>query len=87
MRGRHGTYSPRLSNSAAISDEWCCVKPGTDGLIALAMGHVIGAEKLWNKDWLDTWSNCSAADIAKHPESYTPELVEQESGVPAITIG
>lgn len=80
------TFEARLSNSAAVSDEWCCVKPGTDGLIALAMGHVICSERLWNKDWLDTWSNYSAEDIAKHLAPYTPELAEQESGVPAATI-
>jgi anaerobic selenocysteine-containing dehydrogenase len=80
------TFEARLSNSAALSDEWCCVKPGTDGLIALAMGHVICSEKLWNKDWLDTWSNYPAEDIARHLESYTPEIAEQESGVPAATI-
>jgi anaerobic selenocysteine-containing dehydrogenase len=80
------TFEARLSNSAAVSDEWCCVKPGTDGLIALAMGQVICSERLWNKEWLDTWSNYSAEDIGKHLESYTPELAEQESGVPAATI-
>jgi anaerobic selenocysteine-containing dehydrogenase len=80
------TFEARLSNSAAVSDEWCCVKPGTDGLIALAMGHVICSERLWNKEWLDTWSNYSAEDIGKHLEPYTPELAEQESGVPAATI-
>lgn len=80
------TFEARLSNSAAVSDEWCCVKPGTDGLIALAMGHVICAEKLWNKAWLDSWSNYPADDIARHLEPYTPELAEQESGVPAATI-
>jgi anaerobic selenocysteine-containing dehydrogenase len=69
-----------------VSDEWCCVKPGTDGLIALAMGHVICSERLWNKQWLDTWSNYSAEDIGKHLESYTPEFAEQESGVPAVVI-
>lgn len=80
------TFEARLSNSAAISDEWCCVKPGTDGLIALAMGHVICSERLWNKPWLDTWSNYAAEDIGKHLEPYTPELAEKESGVPAATI-
>ncbi len=80
------TFEARLSNSAAVSDEWCCVKPGTDGLIALAMGQVICSEGLWNKQWLDTWSNYAADDIRQHLEAYPPELAEQESGVPAGTI-
>ena len=80
------TFEARLSNSAAISDEWCCVKPGTDGLIALAMGNVICAEGLWNKEWLETWTNYPAHDLRTHLERYTPELAEAESGVPAATI-
>jgi thiosulfate reductase/polysulfide reductase chain A len=80
------TFEARLSNSAAVSDEWCCVKPGTDGLIALAMSQVICSERLWNKEWFDTWSNYSAEDIGRHLEPYTPEFAERESGVAAATI-
>ncbi len=80
------TFEARLSNSAAVSDEWFCVKPGTDGLIALAMGHVICSEGLWNKDWFDTWSNYSAEQIKQHLAAYPPELAETESGIPAESI-
>ncbi|MFI0406504.1 molybdopterin-dependent oxidoreductase [Actinomadura sp. 3N508] len=80
------TFETRLSNTAALSDEWFCVKPGTDGLIALAMANVICREQLWDKEWLDTWSNHPADKIAKHLAQYTPEYAERESGVPAATI-
>ena len=80
------TFEARLSNTAAVSDEWFCIKPGTDGLVALAMSQVICSERLWNKDWFDTWSNYSADDYARHVEQYPPELAEAESGIPAFEI-
>lgn len=91
MRGRERgakivTFEARLSNTAALSDEWFCVKPGTDGLIALAMSNVICSEKLWNKEWFDKWCNIPADDYAKHVAQYTPELAARESGVSADDI-
>lgn len=80
------TFETRLSNTAAVSDEWFCVKPGTDGLIALAMANVICSEGLWNKQWFDTWSNYPAEDYARHLAQYTPELAARESDVPAAEI-
>lgn len=91
MRGRERgakivTFESRLSNTAALSDEWFCVKPGTDGLIALAMSNVICSEGLWDKGWFDTWCNYPAEEYAAHLQQYTPEWAEAESGVSAADI-
>lgn len=80
------TFDARVSNTAALSDESYCVKPGTDGLIALAMSQVICAEELWDKEWFDTWCNYPAERYAEHVAQYTPEYAEAESGVPADVI-
>lgn len=80
------TFDARLSNTAAVSDEWFPVKPGTDGLIALAMANVICTERLWEKKWFDTWSNYPADEFAAHVRQYTPERASSESGVPAEDI-
>ncbi|TDB89014.1 hypothetical protein E1264_09520 [Actinomadura sp. KC216] len=80
------TFDARLSNTAALSDEWFCIKPGTDGLVALAMSNVICSEGLWNKSWFDTWCNYPADDYAEHLRPYTPEMAAQESGIPAEVI-
>ena len=77
------TFETRLSNTAALSDEWFCVKPGPDGIIALAMANVICQERLWDKDWFDTWATISADEYADHLREYTPERAAEESGVPA----
>lgn len=80
------TFEARLSNTAAISDEWFCVKPGTDGLLALAMANVICQEERWDREWFNTWSNYPPDDYASHLEQYSLELAERESGVPATVI-
>lgn len=80
------TFDARLSNTAAVSDEWQPIKPGTDGLVALAMSNVICSEGLWDKQWFDTWCNMPAERYAEHLRQFTPELAERESGVPADAI-
>lgn len=83
---RFVTLDSRLSNTAALSDEWLCPKPGTDGAVALAMSQVICTEELWDRAWFDTWSNVPAAAYRDHVARYTPEWAEAESGIPAATI-
>lgn len=43
---------PRLSATAAKSDEWLPVKPGEDGALAVAIAHVILTEGLWYKPFV-----------------------------------
>ncbi|SDI38185.1 molybdopterin-containing oxidoreductase family protein [Alteribacillus bidgolensis] len=80
------TFDVRLSNTAARSDEWVPIFPGTDGLVALAMGHVIMEEGLYDKVFLDTWTNYSSKELKKYLEQFTPEQAAKESGVPVSTI-
>ena len=47
--GRFAYVGPRLSLTAANSDEWIAVAPGTEGFVALGMIHVILAERLGAK--------------------------------------
>ena len=80
------TFDVRLSNTAGRSDEWIPVFPGTDGAVALALGHVILREDLQDTDFIDTWCNVSTVELKKHYEQYTPEWASKLSGVPAETI-
>lgn len=45
-RGYFVQFEPRLSSTAAVADEWIPVSPGTEGLIALAIGRIIVEENL-----------------------------------------
>ena len=80
------TFDPRLSNTAGKSDEWFPLRPGTDGLVALAMANVIMQLNLHDEDFLDTWTNYPAQELAAHLRRYTPEMAEEISGVPADDI-
>lgn len=80
------TFDVRLSNTAGRSDEWIPVFPGTDGAVALAIGHVILREDLQDTDFIDTWCNVTTAELKKHYQQYTPQWASQLSGVPVETI-
>ncbi|MBI3140317.1 MAG: molybdopterin-dependent oxidoreductase [Rhodocyclales bacterium] len=80
------TFDVRLSNTAGFSDEWIPVFPGTDGAVALAMGHVILRDNLQDSDFIETWTNVTVKELKDHYKQYTPEWASKISGVPAETI-
>lgn len=89
------TFDVRLSNTAAKSDEWVPIKPGTDGAVMLAMCNVIMSNDLYDKDFLTFIKatknpNASAdekiASLKSHLAQYTPEWAEKISGVSASKI-
>ncbi|MGC3974499.1 MAG: molybdopterin-dependent oxidoreductase [Nitrospira sp.] len=43
-RGRFVHIEPRLSLTAASADRWLPVRPGTEGLLALGIGHILLSE-------------------------------------------
>ncbi|MEW6732525.1 MAG: molybdopterin-dependent oxidoreductase [Acidobacteriota bacterium] len=80
------TFEIRLSHTAGVSDEHFMPFPGTDGAIALAMGHVIMRDGLHNKEFLDKWTNYPSEKLWEHLKPYTPEWAEKLSGVSAKDI-
>lgn len=80
------TFDVRLSNTAGSSDEWFAPFPGTDGAVALAMGHTILAEGLQDNEFIDQWTNVTLAELREHFQPYTPAWAEKVSGIPAADI-
>lgn len=80
------TFDVRLSNTAAKSTEWIPVKPGTDLAVALAMSGVLMKNNLYDKDFIETYTNVTVSELTKHLVPYTPEWAEKISGVPAKKI-
>ena len=92
------TFDVRLSNTAAKSDEWIPIKPGTDQAVILAMCNVI-LNKGWykgegekfmkfvkaTKNHADSVKTKIAA-LKKHCAKYTPKWAEGISGVSASKI-
>jgi anaerobic selenocysteine-containing dehydrogenase len=68
-RGFLVQFEPRLSATAASADEWVPILPGTEGLIALAIGRIIVEENLGNvgshRDYAHLYRNVSVGDISQ----------------------
>ncbi|MBI5043410.1 MAG: molybdopterin-dependent oxidoreductase [Nitrospirae bacterium] len=76
---------PVYSQTASKADEWVPIRPGTDGAMALAIGHVLIKKELINKAFINEW--CVGFDeYAKYVADKTPEWAEKITSVPAKTI-
>ncbi len=80
------TFDPRCSQTAGKSDEWFPINPGTDGLVALSMAHVIMKEGLFDRNFINTWCNYPLDELMKHLGQYTPEAAEAASGIKSSDI-
>lgn len=74
--GRFAYIGPRLSLTGANADEWIAVHPGTEGLLALGMIHVIIAEGL-----ATSLPGPEEAALQKLVLPFTPPLVAEQAGV------
>jgi thiosulfate reductase/polysulfide reductase chain A len=76
---------PNLSDTAAKAQEWVPIRPSTDGALALAMGHVIVRDKLYDEAFVNGWT-AGFDEYAKLVADATPEWAEGITSVPARTI-
>ncbi len=88
-------FDVRLSNTAAKASEWIPTTVGKDGLLILSMINVIMNEGLFRKDHFkfmrvtadyDATVDQKIAAVTQAVAKFTPEMAEQESGVPAAKI-
>ena len=60
-REEHGarlvTIDPRLSETAALSDRWIQIRPGTDAALALGMVKVLLDEELFDEEYVRSFTN------------------------------
>ncbi|MGE5598493.1 MAG: molybdopterin-dependent oxidoreductase, partial [Bacteroidota bacterium] len=76
---------PRRTRTAELATLWLPVRPGTDAVLALGLLNVILAERLYDREFVDTW--CSGfAPLATHASRYTPAYVEGVTGVKAEAV-
>ncbi|HEV2214332.1 MAG TPA: molybdopterin-dependent oxidoreductase, partial [Terracidiphilus sp.] len=85
QRGKFVQVEARMSQTGANADEWVYSKPGTEGLLALGIAHVIMKENLRPAGsageaggQIDGWSSGLP--------DYTPETVAKLAGVEAARI-
>ena len=85
IRGAFVQVESRMSQTGANADEWVPVAPGTEGVLALGLAHVIIAGKLRPAGA----AGRAGALIAGWPTGltdYTPDQVEKLTGVAAARV-
>lgn len=85
MRGSFVQVESRMSLTGASADEWVPVKPGTEGVLALGLAHVILANKLRPADGAGR-AGAAIDGWAGGLSDFTAERVEQLTGVAAKRI-
>ncbi|HEX8922324.1 MAG TPA: molybdopterin oxidoreductase family protein [Pyrinomonadaceae bacterium] len=76
---------PRRTRTADQCDEHIAPLPGTDAALALGLMHVIFAEGLEDKDYLERYTT-GARELRARAREYSPERVAQICGIDAETI-
>ena len=76
---------PYLSDTAVKGQEWLAIRPGTDGALALALGHVIVRDGLYDKEFVEKWT-VGFAEYAEYVKDTTPQWAETITSVPARSI-
>ncbi|MBI4349940.1 MAG: molybdopterin-dependent oxidoreductase [Elusimicrobia bacterium] len=84
-RARLIQVEPRLSATAGKADQWLRVRPGTEGLLALALAGRLIAGGTYDKAFVN--SRCRGfEEFKKGLERYSPEEVAEATGAPAKEI-
>ena len=76
IRGKFVHFGPRLSMTAAAADLFLPCAPGTEGIVALGIAHVMVRDRL-------TAASSAAGRLADDLAAYSPEEVEKKTGVHA----
>ena len=77
---------PRLSNTAAKSDQWIPIAPGTEGILALGIAYVILKESLYDYDFVNNFSAGFEEFRSVVLSGYSPGNVSKQTGVDQSTI-
>ena len=97
QRGKLVQIEPRLSVTGIKADEWIPIQPGTEGILALGIAHMIIKEGLYKKDFIsnqtfgfESWTDQSGKEHLGFKEfvlsQYEPTSVSKKTGVPVDTI-
>lgn len=76
---------PKRIPLADKADMYLCIRPGTDGALALALMNVIIEESLYDKDFIEKHTH-GFDQLIPHVRPYTPEWAQEITWVPAQDI-
>ena len=97
QRGKLVQIESRLSTTAIKADEWIPIQPGTEGILALGIAHMIIKEGLYNREFIsnhsfgfERWTDGNGKEHLGFKEfvlsEYEPNLASQKTGIPVDTI-
>ncbi|MGB7575008.1 MAG: molybdopterin-dependent oxidoreductase [Thermodesulfobacteriota bacterium] len=97
VRGKLVQIDPRFSITASKADQWVPIQPGTDGALALGIGHWIIKEKKYDHQFVDSHTfgfwDWKDRDGKTHMgfktlvlKEYSPKQVSSLTGVPEEAI-
>ncbi len=84
--GKVVQIEPRLSNTAAKSDKWIPINPGTEGALALGLANVIIKESIYNKSFVNNYSAGFDKWKRRILDGYSPEIVTKITGIDKAVI-
>ncbi|HEX9149196.1 MAG TPA: molybdopterin-dependent oxidoreductase [Thermoanaerobaculia bacterium] len=81
-------FNPMWTPTATLADEWHQIRPGSDLALALAMIQVIVSEKLYDAEFVKSYTNFPAYEqqFQDNFAPYTPEWAAELTDIPAHTI-
>jgi thiosulfate reductase / polysulfide reductase chain A len=85
-RAKVVVVNPRYSQTAACSDEWIPIQPGTDGALAMAIAYVIISENLYDESFVKQWTEGFEPYKKLVLSRYSPASVAGITGIPAESI-
>jgi anaerobic selenocysteine-containing dehydrogenase len=85
IRGSFVQVESRMSQTGANADEWVPARPGTEGVLALGLAHLIMAEKLLPVPPASSAVRLLAGWNEGLPD-YSPQRVEEITGVTAARV-
>jgi anaerobic selenocysteine-containing dehydrogenase len=77
---------PRLSNTAAKSDKWIPINPGTEAALALGIAHVILKESLYDAEFVNYYSEGFEGWKRFVLDEYNPDSIATITGIDSTTI-
>lgn len=77
---------PRLSNTAAKSDKWIPINPGTETALALGIAHVIIKESLYDTEFASYYSEGFENFKRLVLNEYGPDSIATLTGIDSTTI-
>ncbi|MCP5151436.1 MAG: molybdopterin-dependent oxidoreductase [Chromatiales bacterium] len=80
--GKFVAINPVRTGYQAVADEWVPVRPGTDGMLALAMVHVLLANDRFDREFLIRYTNAPYAVVTTPGEPGDGLVLRDDDGKP-----